>query len=74
MSTMLEHRIEDGYEFAHAGDQRELLGFAALQQTAIKGTQRRVITHAYQRCHVERGRRWLSPANESQYWLSPAIA
>jgi hypothetical protein len=39
MSAILEQRIEDCDEFARAGDERDLLGFAALQQTAIERTQ-----------------------------------
>src|SRR6266404_2404753 len=52
---MFENRIEDGDEFAHAGDERNFLGFAALQQTAVEGTQDRVMANAYQSSHVERG-------------------
>ena len=35
--VMLEHRIEDGEQLAHHGGERNLGGFAAAPQAAVKG-------------------------------------
>ncbi len=35
--VMLEHRIEDGEQLAHYGGERNLGGFAAPPQAAVKG-------------------------------------
>ena len=35
--VMLEHRIEDGEQLAHHGSERNLGGFAAPPQPAVKG-------------------------------------
>jgi len=35
--VMLEHRIEDGEQLAHHGSERNLGGFAAPPQAAVKG-------------------------------------
>ncbi len=58
---MFEHGIEDGEEFAHAGGEHELLGFASGDQTAIEGVEDLTMAHRRLRKHVERSAPLLAP-------------
>jgi hypothetical protein len=50
---MLDHRVQDDQELAHAGSQSYLSGFAYLTKAVVKGLDDGVIPTGSQSCHIE---------------------
>lgn len=49
-----EHGIQNGDEFAHAGDQSKFFGFSGGKQTLVEQLYGRIKLRSHQSCHVQR--------------------
>ena len=52
---MFQHRIEDRQEFAHAGGEGDLLGFAHSLQALIEGPDHRIEASRHDGIHIQDG-------------------
>lgn len=67
--VLFEHRIQDGQQFAHAGNQGHFFGLTCGNQTRIKRLYHRVKTGCHKRSHVQCGSH-ASPS--AKYGSSPS--
>lgn len=50
-----DHRVQDGQQFAHTGNQSHFFGFSSCKQTHVKGFYYRIKTGCDKRGHIQRG-------------------
>ena len=60
---MFQHRVDDGQQFAHDGDQRDVRGFAGEAQQLVVGTQRQIMPSRGHGAHVQHRADRAAPAS-----------